>query len=175
MKRQNPSSTSAFLLPAGISGFFETGTKAPPLLNFEDFARACEKAGNLSNFSLRQVYNFNEQPARSYHAAVFFRDTTLLALCNKYFPVVAFARIANGAEAQLLDHMPENEYVNVPELSHIFEEGFTVLDKTGLTITVDADVPEDALAVSLLSDNEFAEFAYWEPKIVADIIFNNWG
>ena len=165
-----------FILPPYVSGFYKDGGRTAEKVPFGLFSESCKKLADESDFTLVKAYDFSGQPNRSYHLAAFTGKLNLLAMCNKYYPIVAFSVIESpSTNFDFNISMPKNEYLDGAEMAPFFSEHFTVLDKAYLAITVDADNPSDAKVVSRLSDNEFAEFAYWEPKVVADIVFNNWG
>jgi len=173
--------TEKFILPPYVSGFYKDGGRTPEKVSLSIFRDACEKLAHGVGWELKRVLDFSGQPSRSYHLAVFAAGDAheRLVLCNKYYPIVAFAKVVQpSADGHSFDYekgMPENEYIEPGEGGQFFTPRFTALDKAYLAVTVDADNPSDAVVVSKLSDYEFAEFAYWEPKIVADVVFNNWG
>ncbi len=168
-----------FVLPTGVSGFFESGGELPQIL-FEDFEKACLQIASASHFDLKEMYGFEDEPTRSYYLAFLTSEQgNVLVFCNKYFQLVAVSelmeKVSSLKEFLAKGEMPQNQFSDVPEVSQNLPEGYDYLTSAYLAKSVDADNEEDALAVKALSDIEFAEFSYWEPRQLSDIIFNNWG
>ncbi|MDW7694676.1 hypothetical protein R9C00_07980 [Flammeovirgaceae bacterium SG7u.111] len=168
-----------FVLPTGVSGFFESGGELPQIL-FEDFEKACLQIAAASHFDLKETYAFEDEPTRNYYLAFLTSEQgNVLVFCNKYFQLIAVSelmeKISSLKEFLAKGKMPQNQFADVPEVFQSLPKGYDYLTPTYLAKSVNADNEEDALAVNALSDIEFAEFSYWEPRQLSDIVFNNWG
>ncbi len=167
-----------YQLPAGVSGFFEENVETPKRTDVNQFRKCCENLAENSDYQMIDFFNFNSMPTKSYHLASFKHKTGgyILIFCNRYFPLVAFSQVADGKTVEQVDLMlPENEFFDDDLLDQYFKNDFEVLSSAYLGITVDADNIEDAKAVKQLTFYEFAEFSFWKPQVLADIVFNNWG
>jgi hypothetical protein len=165
-----------FILPSGISGLHTTCLPDDQGQYLELFRQACQQATHLSGRVLLNVYDLLNEVDRTYHlACIQTQEGTLLIFCNKYYPIVAVSQVTQeDAMAALPWQLPPNQFTEAPELRHFFEPSFTILSPEYLRIPVNSDIPELARAVSQLDDFEFAEFSYWEPKYISDIVFNSW-
>lgn len=170
------SATNSFSFPAGISGFWSKKDTPPPTLDTNLFQEKCEEVKNVG-FNLIAIH-FAPKKKFSYHAALFEKDDKqIVVFCNKYYPIVAFAPAETKLTAKdLASFEPPSTYVEDEILSAYFNQApFQVIPGDILRLEVDADNPETTSVVHLLYDVEFAEFAFWEPRSMGDVVFNNWG
>lgn len=172
------------LLPEKVSGFHDPGDPPPSLFPFSILEKKCEQIDQMSEYSLVKAIDFLEEENRSYYLVLIrhFTKGHFLIFCNKYYPLVAFSHLVEQPlyqEPSLTTiekgEIPPNEFVNLPDLEPFLKPEFTVLEKDFLAKSVNADNPQDAISVSKLCHSEFAEFSFWKPKVLSDIIFNNWG
>ena len=167
-----------FQLPPGVSGFYEENEATPAKADVYLFRRCCEQLAENTNYHLHNFYDFSESTTKSYHLAIFrhISDGFILVFCNRYYPLVAFSKVEDDTHIEKADlQLPKNEFIDDDLLKQYFKENFEVLNSDYLGITVDADNEEDAITVKQLTFYEFAEFSFWKPQVLADIIFNNWG
>lgn len=161
---------SQIIFTKGVSGFARNIQPDSALLSrFEQaIARLAEAEGwQVKTASARLCHSFAYQ--------VLLHEPTgqaRLVFCNRVAPLVALAQVVNWRG----DSLPENRFISDERwAAWLDDQGFAVLAQALLEQKLDADIPESAALVQQLDDLEFAEFAYWEPKTVADIIFNDWG
>ncbi|MEM1136589.1 MAG: hypothetical protein AAGI07_12185 [Bacteroidota bacterium] len=167
-----------FRLPAGVSGFYKEDEPTPSAVDVNQFRKACEQLAEQSGYTLHTFYDFSASKTKSYHLAILAKDTEsyIMVFCNRYYPIVAFSRVLEIEKIAQADlSLPENTFFDDDQIAAFFKEDFTVLASDYLSITVDADNEADALAVEKLTFYEFAEFSFWKPQLLAEIIFNNWG
>lgn len=168
--------TTPFSFPAGISGFWSKKDTPPPTLDTQLFQEKCEEVKTVG-FNLISIH-FTDKKKQSYHSALLEKDgEQIIVLCNKYYPIVAFAEPESKiSESELSKYEPPKVYVEHEILAAYFNQApFQVIPSEILRLEVDADNPETTSVVHLLYDVEFAEFAFWEPRSMGDVVFNNWG
>ncbi len=167
---------SSFSFPAGVSGFWSKKDPAPSPFAPALFEDRCAQARAL-DFELKAVA-LAQQPKRSYHLALLEKPgEQLVVFCNKYYPLVAFfVPPVPILPEKLHEVLPPPVYVAHPELAQLFAQApFQVIPAEVLALEVDADNPATTGVVCHLYDAEFAEFAFWEPRAMGDVAFNNWG
>lgn len=170
--------TEAFHFPAGISGFWGRKDKPPPQFEPTLFEQKCAETAQIGYQLLSFVAA--KKKKQSYHLALVEEDSgekRFVVICNKYYPIVAFALPSEPLKPALLSEFkPPQTYVsNAGLFTHFNTSPFCVIPTEVLQLEVDADNPETAAVMHQLYDTEFAEFAFWEPRCMGDIAFNNWG
>lgn len=169
--------TDIYVLPPKISGFHDRTSPAPKLWNLKPFQQCCQRVVQGGIFEVIHFFDFTQHPSKSYHFTLFVRgEQFYLVFVNKYYPYIAIAQVLVPISVvhDLVNELPVNQFVDVPALAKYFEGDFEVLPASFLERSPDADDPESAAIVKDLEKAEFAEFAYWEPRCIGEIIFNNW-
>ncbi len=172
----NSSTSNTFFFPAGISGFWSKKDTPPPILETSLFQEKCEEVKTIG-YELIAIH-FAENKRQSYHSALLQKnEEQIVVFCNKYYPIVAFTQPNALLSANdLIQFEPPSVYVAHEMLAAYFNQApFQVIPSEILRLEVDADNPETTSVVHLLYDVEFAEFAFWEPRSMGDVVFNNWG
>jgi len=170
-----------YILPEKVSGFYDKGDTPPKAFPFSLFRKNCKQIDQQSEYSVLGMTDFPSQPNRSYYLTLLqhFVKGHFFIFCNRYYPLIAFSRLLDDSTPDFRSieggMLPGNEFIDLPELHALLNKEFVVLDKEYLATSVNADNPEDAVSVSKLSYKEFAEFSFWKPRVISDIIFNNWG
>ena len=170
--------TEKFILPPGVSGFYKENENTPSLVDIYLFRKFCENLAEKTGFQLYSFYDFSSSNSKSYHLAIITKSESefILIFCNKYYPLIAFSKVLDSKNINQADFdLPKNEFFDDEKLASYFKTDFKILNSDFLSITVDADNEEDAIAVKELTFYEFAEFSFWKPQVLAEIIFNNWG
>ncbi|MEH0155592.1 hypothetical protein V6R21_15705 [Limibacter armeniacum] len=166
--------STLFTLPTYISGFTEEGVS--PLNHIEPYEfrlfLSRQKGVEILSF-----HDFETDYDCSYMLSlVEMNDDKFLIFCNKYFPYVAVSKVLEEG-VSLKDEtaeLPRNRFVKDIGLSEIDDLPFSFLEVELLELKVDADNADSMFVLKQISDTEFAEFSYWQPLIIADIIFNRW-
>ncbi|UZR94368.1 hypothetical protein [Chondrinema litorale] len=172
------SKTSKYILPPGVSGFYKEGEDTPASIDVYQFRKACENLVEKTGYLLEAFYDFTLSETKSYHLAVVFKpdNSYILIFCNRYYPIIAFSKVLDIKNINQADFdLPENEFFDNEQLATFFKNNYEVLTCDYLSITVDADNEDDAVTVKRLTFYEFAEFSFWKPQTLGDIIFNDWG
>lgn len=158
-------------LPPHISGFTSAYHKAIPCVSL----RKIENFIQDLPFEFKKFTNNNKSKNYNYHyLSAKNKEEKFLIFFNKLYPIIAVSKILESNQASYSD-LPKNEFVDVPSLeSYAKQHQFILLRKELLEQKMDADIPVVQSIVGQLSQVEFAEFSYYEPQVIADIIFNNW-
>ncbi len=173
---EQTTSQPSFSFPAGISGFWGKKDAPPPTFAPTLFEERCQQTRAL-DFELASIAFANEKK-QTYHVALLQKSNEqLLVFCNKYYPIVAFAIPESSLAPEHLPRIePPHTYAEHEALAQLFnQEPFQVIPTPILRLEVDADNPETTAVVHQLYDAEFAEFAFWEPRSMGDVVFNRWG
>jgi hypothetical protein len=164
------------MLPPKVSGFHNPG-EAPPEPLGQGLLHE-ELAGVRQQARRWRWADYSQQPNWSYHAGLWlWEDEPLLLLVNKYYRLAACSRVDDRQawEAwQPGQPLPRNQYIDFPALREWLPESWVLLPQAFLLQAVDADQAESQAAVAQLQLQEFAEFSYWEPRNMGNIVFNNW-
>ena len=164
------------IFPPKVSGFYERKSGPPALLPVADLKQALH---DLDGLGIQwQLIDFSHQPNYSYHVCfISWQDKGYFFFMNKYYYLAAFSQIEdmeewqNWEEGQLL---PRNQYTDIPQLHDILSTPWTILPEEMIIQKVDADNEISQKIVMNLQNAEFAEFSYWEPQNMGNILFNNW-
>lgn len=164
-------------LPPNISGFFGKEI-IQPHTDIKVFRHYCEDLSK-EGYHLVDWIDLGLNTSRSYHLALFENPfgKQYLVFCNKYYPYVGFSEVIAENKLSYIDTsqvLPSNQYIDNETLAHHYSRYFIVIPTDILQTKVDADDIANTYIVSKLTNYEFAEFAYYEPKIIGDIVFNNW-
>ncbi|WP_281614092.1 hypothetical protein [Flammeovirga sp. SubArs3] len=153
-----------YRLPKGITGFVESENKTIDLSLWEETVK--------SFFSIKANIQFSDRYSYTYQIIEFNNELYLL-FKNKYTDFFAIAKVDDENE----------EYHKIP--NHYFFDEFEIIDfleamgfihypTALLELKVDGANPLITNLLKELSDSEFGQFSYFEPKIIANIIFNDW-
>jgi hypothetical protein len=151
-------------LPRGVTGF-RSGVRAPPLpaTDVRAFRGHCYAAARAAGGF---VLGF-EDPYRhtnNFAAGLLgLGDGPVAVLLNAHFPLVGFAHPPAVGELEL-------RFADAPALVEAFRgfDGYRVLDRAVLEGPLTPDVVAD------LDKGERAQFTYWRPSRVGDVVFNSW-
>ena len=151
-------------LPRGVTGF-RAGKEAPPLpqMDLPRFRGHCYTAARAvagTVLGFEPPYNFTNNFAVG---TLDLQPGPVAVLLNAHFPFVGFAEPPAVGELKL-------RFVDVPELVAVFR-GFGVYEVLDREATEQPLTPE---AVAELARAERAQFRYWRPSRVGDVVFNSW-
>jgi hypothetical protein len=152
-------------LQKGVTGFYDRGEAAPPIVDTKAFAAGCHDAMRSIGGHVLKIKVDSFELFRNY-----FRIDVQLAngtvrqiVCNKYHPLLAIALEAEDGEAY-------PRFVDEPNLA-------TALSAWGEFEVLSAEtlgaVP-DRINTALLGKAELKQVRYWKPKSVGQILFNHW-
>lgn len=162
-----------YAFPKGVSGFL-----AVPELGQDTFRKACEAITASGAYKLLAIAPAEAQPNLSYYAAFLEEAQTgrmLLLFGNRYAPCVAVGICAEGTVFKDTSFpWPPHAFDYPAAIAAGLPAGWVLLPPELLTHKVDADNELSAAVVQHLANEEFSEFAYWEPRVMADVAFNNW-
>ncbi|GAA4843144.1 hypothetical protein [Algivirga pacifica] len=155
-------------LPAAISGYGKIQEEVAPE-RFKNYLKGLP-------LTLLDFQSFQQEPNYSYMLGLLLdaeQQKFYYFFCNKYYPYIACAEIKEMAETRITPHLLVNQFVDLTEVKD--PEGyFTILPVYFLEKKVTSDELLISHILQHLEHQEFAEFAYWEPRILANIIFNRW-
>ncbi|PWJ44456.1 hypothetical protein [Sediminitomix flava] len=149
-------------LPTYISGFFPQDYEKEPF----DLDKFLQQVFTDSKIDFSKAVIDRQSSDHTYILVKFkYDDVALLLLSHKYFPVMAISKNNFGSF----------EFLDIPELVEaFFQKSVKVLSKATLETPVNGHHPTCVQLVKDLADIEFAEFAFYEPKYISDIVFNRW-
>jgi hypothetical protein len=164
-------------LPAMISGYRDQYMPPLPTSKVSAFSQWCQLAAEQGIFRLHTLCLRTEAKAGSYHyAGISFADTDgfFLLLCNRFHPFAGLAAIAVLPSAcqipeqalTFCDHPLISQHFHLPE--------FNLLPAEFLNNKIDSEDSISQGAVSNLCNEEFAQFTYWQPKTLGDVVFHYW-
>lgn len=145
------------LLTPGISGFGSTAE-----IGLTDFKRAVYAAAHREG-AVVTAFVVHDGVTPSFHqASVTFGAESLLILCNRYRPIIAFP--------DRLENASVGSFISAPKLfaEVMVSFGVVVADAAELNRRLNAHDLES------LSPVERQQVKYWKPKRVGDIIFHWW-
>lgn len=145
------------LLQTGITGFDSTTEVPAARLKRAVYAAAQAAGAKVSEFRPADGVTPN-----FHRIDVDFSSRTLVVLCNRHVPVVAFADQVDGMEIERFLEAP------VDFAATMAASGFDIGDVAELNRRVTSGDLE------MLSPTERDQAKYWKPKRVGDIIFNWW-
>ena len=163
--------------PPNITGFHNPNKPAPNQIELDDFKAVCATIKAVESFELIRFFDYSEQENKSYHLQLIEKERkAYFIFLNKYVPFIAFSEIfeENWKGWSGVGELPKNRYVDFPELAKYFQSDFQVIPQEILLLPIDADNPKSAAVVQKLEDAEFAEFSYFAPQCLGNIVFNNW-
>ncbi|MEN7551421.1 hypothetical protein AAG747_26125 [Rapidithrix thailandica] len=166
------------VFPPNASGFFSKGAEIFTKVDWSEFEKHCKLVDAQTDYTLKFLLRRKLEDNHSYHEAIFLtpENKGLFVFVNKFYPFIAISQSLMPLTEELSEKegLPDNEFINHQELASVFEPVFTVISKEVLTKKLDADDEIASKYVQQLTFHEFAEFAYWEPRIMANILFNKW-
>jgi len=145
------------LLQTGITGFDST-TQVPAA----QLKRAVYAAAQAAGAKVGEVRPAAGVTPNFHQVDVDFGSRTLVVLCNRHVPVVAFADQVDGMEIERFLGAP------VDFAATMVASGFDVGDVAELNRRVTSG------DLKMLSPTEQDQAKYWKPERVGDIIFNWW-
>ena len=165
------------IFPPKTTGFYNPDEQPPVLQSLEGFMKACEQMASIKGFELLTLFDYTDIPSKSYHLQL-MKDQDgqgFFIFVNKYSPLIAFSKIdaINWEGWNGEGEMPQNHYVDMIELTSYFH-GMDVIPVEVLLMPIDADEAESAVVVQQLQDAEFAEFSFFAPQNLGNLVFNNW-
>jgi hypothetical protein len=147
-------------LPRGITGFNTTER-----VEGKQFVTACYAVARIAGAKVEQVRTSDDAITPNFHEAqLVFHDgsDSVRLICNKHFPVVAFAAPASfEGDANL-------QFVDCPTVADLLTPLFRVLDKSAAGQLISSE------AVAQLDEDELKQIEYWKPRNVGEIVFNYW-
>lgn len=154
------------LLKRGITGLYESGYGLNEL-DGKYFKQICYLAVKNLNGS---VVSFEEPSYPKNYYTVRIETTNLkrYILLNNHYPFMAFATSVNSFKITFIDDV---------ELLKEFKEFYPVLSVKQLNEKLDTDFVMGGIRLvnkNDLSPVELTELAYWEPRTVGEVIFNQW-
>jgi hypothetical protein len=151
------------ILPRHITGFWTVEEERPPTnVDGKLFQSACYAVARAADARVMAV-DTDLNPGRNYLIATLqLLEHPLCVLCNIHFPLIAFATEQDG--------FWEPDFVDKPELAHLFEQmsPFQVLESSLLEQQPEPD------HLTQLSEAEISQICQWKPSRLGDIIFNCW-
>ncbi len=163
--------------PKNITGFRNPKKPAPNQIGLENFRAICAIIEAVESFDLIQFFDYSEQENKSYHLQLIEKEgKAYFIFLNKYAPFIAFSEIfeENWRSWNGNGELPKNRYIDIPELTKHFQTDFQIIPQATLLLPIDADNPKSAEVVQNLEDAEFAEFSYFAPQCLGNIVFNDW-
>lgn len=155
------------ILREGITGFRDAKSEQIPLVDQKQFKQLCFSVlprleGGFVGFIDPCCHgNFID-------VKVSLRDTKLHILLNKYYPIIAFASNVEFGSVTFIDN---------PILSEQFSSSYRVLSCRELNkpISLNGGSKECLLKnENELNQAELEQVAYWKPRTMGEIIFNQW-
>lgn len=155
------------ILREGITGFYDAKSEQPPIVDQKQFKQLC--------FSILQylegtVIQFNDTGCHGnfIDVEVSLRGTKLHILFNKYYPMVAFASNLEYGSVTFIDNSA---------LSERFCSYYQVLSCKELNKPVSIKLGAKTCLLqneNELSQVELEQVAYWKPRTIGEIVFNQW-
>jgi hypothetical protein len=151
-------------LPQGVTGFrsgkHALSVQETDLRTFRGhcYSAARALAGTVLGFAAPYSYSNNFAVG-----SLDVKPVPVAILLNAHFPLIGFAEPPAIGELAL-------RFVDTPALVEMFRSFgvYQVLDRAAL------EQPLTPEAVAELAKAELAQFKYWRPKRVGDVIFNCW-
>jgi hypothetical protein len=154
-------------LPKGVTGFYDRGEAAPPIVDTRVFTAVCHDAmRSIGGKVLKKVLKVDEiMMFRNYYRAhiQLANGTVRQIVCNKHHPLLAVA-----LEATEVEGYPQ--FIDEPALASAF--GALGIFEVLSTQVLDA-VP-DVVNTALLGKEELKQIDYWRPEAIGQILFNYW-
>ncbi len=163
-------SNRIIILPKGISGFCGSAVKE---LSAEEVNAIFDELQERGNHTpMQRMYAFAKAD-RTFHALIAGKkEGDVGYFLNRFFPFLAKVQVTpNAASNSILKEFSSFEFA---EGYFPISKPVTWLPSDFLHHKVDADDPFVELVMQKLSNQEFAEFAYYEPRMLAHVIFNDW-
>ncbi len=152
-------------LPKGVTGFYDRGEAAPPIVDMRVFTAVCHDAMRSVGGQVLKIKVDSFEPYRNYFRVdVQLANGTLRQIvCNKYYSLIAIALEAEDGEAY-------PRFADEPNLA-------TALSSAGvfevLSVETFCAVP-DMINTALLGKAELEQVRYWKPELIGQILFNYW-
>jgi hypothetical protein len=167
-----------FALPPKTSGFYNTDDSPPEEMPMAEVSRALDGLHSLPGIEKLESISYAQEPNRNYHLAIVQANGEWrLVFVNKYYPIVACSRVLDeialvkwGRKGEL----PANEYMDWPEIAAVLPQNWRIAPKSMLLTRIDPDEGLSTPMIENLQNREFAEFSFYDPRYVGQIIFNNW-
>ena len=140
------------------------------------FYHYCQ-AQAAAHFDEIMLLKFTFDPTYSYRACLLQKpEQAILVLCNKFYPIVALAEVnlQRLPTTDLTKALPENRFSELELWSKIFSADYRVLPPEHLLLPADADNDQSRQLLANLTRAEAAELSYFAPKLIKDVVFNNW-
>lgn len=154
------------ILREGITGFYDAKSERLSIVDQKQFKQLC--------FSVLPrlegtVLEFNDTGCHGnfINVEVSLRGTKLHVLLNKHYSIVAFASYVGSDSITFIDH---------PVLSEQFRASYRVLccKELNRPVLLKMGAKTCLINENELSQVELKQVAYWKPKTVGEIIFNQW-
>jgi len=172
------SETQQIIFPPKVTGFHNPSDSAPELQDLKPFHLKCQAISAVGLLNPIEFFDYSAEPSRSYHLqlAEDSRSIGYFLFLNKYAPLVAISKMLDNSWKSWdgTGELPPNQYIDFPELEAYFQPDFQLIPVATLLLPIDADKPESAAVVQNLQDSEFAEFSYFAPQNLGNLVFNNW-
>lgn len=152
---------SPLILPKGITGFAPDDSPYTPATSFRAFKTVCHAAARRLYGRVISVTSCEGQVTPNFHVAeLHLRSGVYFVLCNAYHPWLA-------AVAQRPTWM-EGPFLDSAELQGAAWSGFRFL------VPEQLEEPPTLEALRALGPDELAQFLYWKPERLGDVLFNFW-
>jgi hypothetical protein len=147
------------ILPPKVTGYYDRHAPAPGG-HEPAFRQGCQLLAEAHGLTLQELALASPGNYWVARFAGYGSEPDLEARCNLFFPLMGFFR--------------QGAYADLPAMARCFPPPLVVLPAAFLATKLDSENEASNLAVSRLHDAEFAQFAYREPHILADIVFHRW-
>lgn len=152
---------SPLILPRGITGFAPDDSPYTPATSSKAFKTVCHATARILHGQVTSVTSCENQVTPNFHwAELHLRSGTCAILCNAYHLWLAVV-------AQQPAWMGE-PFLDSAEVGNAVQAGVKVLAPEQL-----AEAPT-LEAIRALGPVELAQFLYWKPQRLGDVIFNFW-
>lgn len=166
----------SIIFPPKVSGFY--AGEPPSLISTIQIEQELAVLQGLPVTASWFLFNLEPYHHYSYHLChIEYGETSYLFFINKYAKIGALSKVHPSASIEgwhIDEELPRNSYDDWKEGTRLLASHWAIVPPDILTLSVDADNPESQRIVSELQNEEFAQFAYWEPQNMGNILFNNW-
>ncbi|MDQ0216667.1 hypothetical protein J2S13_003141 [Oikeobacillus pervagus] len=154
------------ILREGITGFHDAKSEQIPIVDQKQFKQLCFSV----LFRIEgTVVEIKDQCCHGnfIDVEVSLQGTKLHILLNKYYPIVAFASYVDFDNITFIDE---------PKLSEEFCSSYQVLSCRDLNkpVSLKLGAKTCLLNENELNQAELKQVAYWKPRTIGEIVFNQW-
>ena len=159
--------SSDLVLPVGVSGFCNPHIYQLSMYTHNPlFFQLCSDINQTTDFRL--LHSEATAKGQNFSYALFENKGFVAIMCNQYYPLIGYCAVPAA-------RLSGGKFTDVPELDTFFEKDFKILRQDFLENPVNADNKRSRIILQNIGHEEFAQFAYWEPEIIGEIVFNRWG